>query len=135
MLAVSVIVLALGGVAYGGGSSLRLAGPGSNRLGATFSYTISGSATGAADYLLAWEQLYPRSGCASTYAAESTRAFVPARYGISLETARPVAHGRNFSVVARFNAVNPGKHGLCAYLISLETATTYAHTAAWWTNH
>ena len=135
VLAVTVIVLALGAVAYGAGSSLRLTGPGSNKLGTAFSYRIAGSATGAADYVVAWEQLYPRSGCASTYAAESTRAFLPATYGIGLETATSVARGRNFSVVARFNAVNPGKHGLCAYLIRLETGNTYAHAAAWWTNH
>jgi len=131
---VTVIVLVLAGVAYGAGSSLRLTGPGSNKLGTTFSYTISGSATGAADYIVAWEQLYRRSGCAGTYAAESTRAFLPARYGIGLETATSVAKGRTFSVLARFNAVNRGTHGLCAYLISLETGNTYAHAAAWWTN-
>jgi hypothetical protein len=99
-----------------------------------FSDKISGSATGAADYLVAWEQLHPRAGCASTYAAESTRAFLPSTNGLGLETDRPVTQGRNFSVVARFNAVNTGKHGMCSYLINLDMGNTYADAAAWWTN-
>ena len=134
MLAAGILVLVLSAVAYGAAGPLAITGPHSNKLGTAFSDRISGSATGAADYVVAWEQLYPRSGCASTYAAESTRAFLPSVYGLGLETATPVTRGRSFSIVARFNAVNPGEHGLCAYLISLETGNTYAHAATWWTN-
>ena len=135
MLGVALLVLAFSAVAYGAGNSLTLTGPRSNKLQTYFKYTIAGVAAGAADYVVAWEQLYPRAGCASTYAAESTRAFLPATYAIALETASPVARGSTFSLVARFHAVNPGEHGICAYVISLETGETYAHAGAWWTNH
>jgi hypothetical protein len=133
-LGVTVLVLAFSAVADGAGSSLKLTGPRSNKLGTRFSYTISGYAAGAGDYVVAWEQLYPRSGCAGTYAAESARAFLPSTYGIGLETATSVRPGSSFSIGAAFHAVNPGQHRLCAYLISLETGATYAHAAAWWTN-
>jgi hypothetical protein len=134
VLGVALLVLTLSAVAYGAGSSLKLAGPRSNKLQTDFKYVISGVAAGAADFVVAWEQLYPRGGCASTYAAESTRAFLPATYAIALETASPVAQGRTFSLVARFHAVNRGEHGICAYAISLQTGDTYAHAGAWWTN-
>ena len=67
-----------------GGSSLRLSGPTSNKLGAAFEYTISGAAVSPANYVVAWEQFYPQSGCANTYAAESTRVFLPNTYGLTL---------------------------------------------------
>jgi hypothetical protein len=75
LVVVSVLGLALGAVAYGAGSSLKLKGPTSNELSTNFSYKISGYAAAAADYVVAWEQLDRRSGCATTNAAESTRAF------------------------------------------------------------
>jgi hypothetical protein len=53
LLGVTAVVLAFVTVALGAGSSIRLTGPSSNKLGTTFSYTISGSATGAADYIVA----------------------------------------------------------------------------------
>src|ERR1700733_9966213 len=93
LVIVTVLALALVAAAYGAGSSLELKGPTSNELGTTFSYKISGYAAAAADYVVAWEQLYPRSGCATTYAAKSTRAFLPATYGTALETATPVKPG------------------------------------------
>jgi len=135
VLGVIVVALALVAVAHGAGNALTVTGPRSNKLGTTFTYDIAGSAVGGADYLVGWEQLHPRSGCASTYAAESTRMFLPSMYDIALETARPVTPNSSFSTVAHFNAVNPGEHGLCVYLISVETGDTYAHVAAWWTNH
>ena len=135
LIVATAAALAFSAVTYAAANSLKLAGPHSNRLGTTFSYKISGYAAGAADFLVAWEQLNPRAGCASTYAAESARGFLPATYGTGLETAVPVKHGSRVSTVARFNAVNPGEHGLCAYLISVETGDTYAHASAWWTNH
>ena len=137
IVALALVVLALGlaAASYGAGNSLALTGPTSNKLGVIFRYRISGFATGAADYVVAWEQLHPRSGCAATYAAESARGFLPSTYGIGLETATRVKQGTEFSIGAPFHAVNPGEHGLCAYLIGLKSARTYAHAAAWWTNH
>jgi hypothetical protein len=135
LVVATVAALVFSAVTYAAANSLKLTGPHSNRLGTTFSYKITGYAAGAADFLVAWEQLNPHAGCASTYAAESARGFLPTTYGTGLETAVPVKHGSRVSIVARFHAVNPGEHGLCAYLISLETGDTYAHASVWWTNH
>jgi hypothetical protein len=113
-------------------SSLSLSGPKTNRYGTDFTYTISGTANSPADYLVAWEQYYPASGCAATYAAESARTFLPATYGITLWMNRSVS-GR-YSALARFGAEHLGKHGMCAYLINLSTGDTYAYGGAFWTN-
>jgi hypothetical protein len=115
-----------------GGSSLVLRGPKTNKYGSDFDYTISGTASGAADYLVAWEQYYPQSGCASTYAAESTRTFLPDTYGLTLWLNRSVSG--SYSALAEFGASHLGKHGMCAYLINLSTGDTYAHGGAFWTN-
>lgn len=116
---------------HSGGSSLKLSGPKTNKAGSSFSYTISGTASGSANYIVAWEQYYPQKGCATTYAAESTRAFLPS-YSLSLITNQAVSHG--YSVRESFAAIHPGKHGMCAYLINLTTADTYAYGGAFWTN-
>ena len=115
------------------GSSLRLRGPTSNKLGAAFEYTISGAAVSPANYVVAWEQFYPQSGCANTYAAESTRVFLPNTYGLTLFENKSVSH--NYSIVEQFGADHVGKHGICAYLIDLATGDTYAYAGAFWTNH
>jgi len=115
-----------------GGDSLRLSGPKTNKLDASFSYTISGMASGSANYLVAWEQYYPQSGCAKTYAAESTRVFLPYTYGLTLFLSKSVSE--NFSASESFAALHPGKHGMCAYLISLASGDTYAYAGAFWTN-
>lgn len=114
-------------------NSLHVSGPTSNTLGHNFNEQISGYAKGAANFVVAWEQYYPHSGCATTYAAESTRAFFPSTWGLSLWIDQSV-HGK-YSLTARFGAANPGRHGLCAYLINVATGTTYAHGSIFWTNH
>jgi hypothetical protein len=114
------------------GSSLKLSGPKTNKFGTDFDYTISGAASGAANYLVAWEQYDPQKGCATTYAAESTRAFLPSTYGLTLWLNRPVSG--SYSVRAAFGAAHLGKHGMCAYLINLTTGDTYAYGGAFWTN-
>jgi len=116
-----------------GGNSLKLSGPTSNKIGASFKYSISGTAVSPADYVVAWEQYYPQAGCASTYAAESTRAFLPDTYGVTLFEDRSVSH--TYSMVEQFGADHVGKHGICAYLIDLATGDTYAHAGQFWTNH
>ncbi|MGD0982485.1 MAG: hypothetical protein ABSA65_01550 [Acidimicrobiales bacterium] len=115
------------------GSSLRLSGPTSNKMGSAFKYTISGTALSPADYVVAWEQFYPQEGCATTYAAESTRTFLPDTYGLTLFENRSVSH--NYSIVEEFGADHLGKHGICAYLIDLTTGDTYAYAGQFWTNH
>ena len=71
-------------------------------MGANFNYTISGSASGSANYLVAWEQFYPQRGCASTYAGESVRAYFSATYGLTLLMNRSVSG--NYSVLEQFGA-------------------------------
>ena len=117
---------------HSGGSSLELNGPKTNKLGTDFKYVISGRADSPANYLVAWEQYYPQRGCAATYAAESTRTFLPSTYGLTLWLNRPVSG--NYSVIAAFGAAHPGEHGMCAYLISLTTGDTYAYGGAFWDN-
>ncbi|MGO9962942.1 MAG: hypothetical protein ACLPUG_05860 [Acidimicrobiales bacterium] len=118
---------------HSAGSSLKLNGPTSNKLGKPFEYTISGTAVGPANYVVAWEQFYPQGGCASTYAAESTRVYLPNTYGLTLFENRSVS--QNYSMVEHFGADHVGKHGVCAYLIDLATGNTYAYAGQFWTNH
>jgi hypothetical protein len=118
---------------HSAGNSLRLSGPKSNKMGSDFNYTISGTASSPANYVVAWEQFYPNGGCASTYLEESTRAFLPDTYGLTLWVNRTVSH--NYSLLAQFGAAHLGKHGVCAYLINLTTGDTYAYAGAFWTNH
>ncbi|MGA3352033.1 MAG: hypothetical protein ABSD85_02465 [Acidimicrobiales bacterium] len=113
------------------GSSLKLTGPKTNKMGAGFVYKISGTAKGAANFVVAWEQFYEQSGCAKTYAAESTRAFQPS-YAVTLFLDEAVSH--SFSTREDFYAEHSGKHGICAYLINLSTGDTYASAGAFWTN-
>jgi hypothetical protein len=120
-------------VAVAVSNSLHVSGPTSNKLGAPFNEEISGYAKGAANFVAAWEHYYPHSGCAATYAAESTRAFLPNTYGLTLWVDQSV-HGK-YSITAQFGAANLGKHGMCAYLISLPSGNTYAHGGIFWTNH
>lgn len=117
---------------HSGGATLNLKGPKTNKMGANFNYTISGSASGSANYLVAWEQFYPQRGCASTYAAESVRAYFSATYALTLLTDRTVSG--NYSVLEQFGAEHAGKHGMCAYLISSTTGATYAWGGAFWNN-
>jgi len=49
-----------------------------------------------------------------------------------LVTNQAVSHA--YSIREGFAAVHPGKHGMCAYLINLTTADTYAYGGAFWTN-
>jgi len=51
---------------HSGGSSLKLSGPKTNKAESSFTYTISGTANGPANYIVAWEQYYPQKGCATT---------------------------------------------------------------------
>jgi hypothetical protein len=134
----SVAVMSTAGVmtsATAAGNSLQLSGPASNVMGQNFNYVISGDATGPANHIVAWEQVNKQSGCATTYAAESTRAILqPAGlYGVYLWDNQAVAG--TYSVTARFGAAHLGVHGICAYLINLSTGVTYAHGGAFWTNH
>ena len=94
--------------------------------------------------MVAWEQFIPGPGCASTYAAESTRDLSGNNFEITmwrLETpggfgaTGRVASGSHYSFLARFGAANAGKHGICAYLINLATGNTYADAGAFWVNH
>ncbi len=121
--------------AQAAGNSLHLSGPASNVMGQNFNYVIRGDATGPANHIVAWEQVNKLSGCATTYAAESTRAILqPASlYGVYLWNNQSVAG--SYSVTAHFGAAHLGVHGICAYLIDLSTGATYAYGGAFWNNH
>ena len=130
----AVVAIALApAIALAASNSLKVTGPTSNTLGTNFNEQISGYAKGGANFVVAWEQYSPRSGCAATYAAESTRAFFPGTWGLTVWTHQSVSG--KYSITARFGAVNPGRHGLCAYLINVSTGATYAHASIFWTNH
>lgn len=117
---------------HASGPSLTMTGPKTNKLGADFSYTISGQASASANYLVVWEQVYPVKGCADTYAGESVRGFFSSTYDTALFTNRSVTG--TYKVTEALYARNPGKHGLCAYLISSTTGATYAAGGAFWDN-
>lgn len=114
--------------------SLHVSGPTSNLMGANFTETITGVASGPANYVAAWEQFYKHTGCASTFAQESVRAFATTQWGLTAWLGRSVGAG-HYSLPAHFGARNPGTHGMCAYLINASTGTTYAHGSIWWNNH
>jgi hypothetical protein len=133
-----LIVMAAGlgvaGPAGASGNSMRVAGPATNPMATNFNYVISGTAVGAANRVVAWEQYNKVNGCAPTFAAESVRAeFAPSStYGLTVWTNQAVSG--TYSVTAAFGAVNPGVHGVCAYLINYTTGQTYAHAGAFWNN-
>jgi hypothetical protein len=103
-------------------------------MGSDFNYVLSGSASGPANRVVAWEQAEKASGCAATFAAEASRAlFQPTSiYELTVWTNRAVSG--SYSVTAAFGARNLGVHGICAYLINYTTGETYAHAGAFWTN-
>jgi len=124
----------LPGTASASTYTLHVSGPISNLMGVNFNETISGVTASPANYVVAWEQFYKHTGCASTFAQESTRAFFSTTWGLTAWLAKPVSPG-HYSAVARFGARNLGTHGMCAYLINISTGTTYAHSSIWWNNH
>jgi len=134
-IAVATVPAAISGSASASGSTLHVSGATSNLMHTNFKETISGFAVSPANYVVAFEQFYKHSGCATTFAAESTRSFFPRIWGLTNWLARPVSAGHHYSVVAAFGAQNLGTHGMCAYLINLSTGATYAHGQIWWNNH
>jgi hypothetical protein len=129
--ATSLVVLT-GGPASASAHTISLSGPTSNTLNTPFTYTITGHAGGPADYVVAYEQFHKHAGCASTYLVESTRVFQK-KYSASLFKNHKVSG--HYSLKVHFGAANPGRHGLCGYLINLNSGKTYAHAGAWWVNH
>lgn len=135
ILVVAVVAtLALAGPASAGGNTMTASGPATNTMGSDFNYVISGSASGPANRVVAWEQAEKASGCAPTFAAEAARElFQPTSlYELTVWTNRAVSG--SYSVTAAFGARNLGVHGICAYLINYTTGQTYAHAGAFWTN-
>ena len=126
-------LLISGTIALATVNSMRISGPTSNKLGQDFNETITGNATGGANFVIAWEQYYKNAGCASTYAAESTRTYQGSRYETTLWLDSSVSG--HYTRVAEFGAAHAGVHGMCAYLINLNTGVTFAHAGVWWNNH
>ncbi len=111
-----------------GSGAIHVKGPTRNAFHTRFKEAVSGSAHGAANYVISGEQLNPAGGCASTYTAESAKAD-----WMRWPTGTGNVHG-GFSLVARFYAKNHGKHGICSYLINRATNQTYAHAGLFWRN-
>jgi hypothetical protein len=131
LAAALALLFASSTAAYAADNSLKLSGAAKNTLGQNFNWTISGVAGGDANRVVAYEQFYKRSGCASTYLAERGR-LSKSSYAVTLWLSH-AAHG-HYSVVAAFGADHAGVHGICAYLINRRTGQTYAHAGAWWDN-
>jgi hypothetical protein len=115
-------------------NKLVITGPTANLFQTFFSETVSGYATGPANYVISGEQLNPAGGCASTFVAELHKPDF-GLWGRSRNRpggTRPV-HG-SFSTVARFWARNHSEHGICSYLINSKTRRTYAYASRWWNN-
>lgn len=111
-----------------GRNRIGVRGPTANALNTSFNETVFGCATGRANYVISAEQRSPAGGCASTYRAEVRR---------SDFSQWPTGTGRvrgRFSLVANFDAHNPGTHGICSYLVNRTTKQTYAHAGRFWTN-
>jgi hypothetical protein len=135
VLPIAALALAASAVAaLAATDSLVLTGPHTNRLGQNFNYSIDGYAGPQANRVIAWEQFYRRSGCATTYTAESARVHQSALYGLTQWIDAAVSPDSTYSLIARFGARNAGQHGICAYLINSSTGQTYAHDGAWWVN-
>ncbi|HTX09959.1 MAG TPA: hypothetical protein VME22_15170 [Solirubrobacteraceae bacterium] len=131
LAAALALLVASSTTAYAADNSLKLSGAAKNQLGQNFNWTISGFAGGAANRVVAYEQFYKKSGCASTYAAEKGRVSKPS-YAVTLWLSRSVhAH---YSLVAEFGADHAGVHGICAYLINRLSGQTYEHAGGWWDN-
>ncbi len=116
--------------ASGGSGTISIHGPTQNAYDSNFNETITGTASGGANYVIAGEQLNPAGGCASTVAGEAAKG--PLDW-MQWPTGNGPVHGQ-FSLVARFYAANGGRHGMCAYLVNRTTSQVYASASQWWTN-
>lgn len=115
-------------------NTVGITGPTKNLFHTYFNETVSGYATGSANFVISGEQLYPAGGCASTYRLESHKG----DWGLwGTRPSRPggtgFVHG-HFTTVARFWARNHNEHGICSYLVNRGTLKTYAHASRWWNN-
>jgi hypothetical protein len=115
----------------GGGSgrgTIGIRGPTKNRYHASFNEVVSGTASGAADYVASFEQTPPGGGCASTFLGERGR-----RSATAWPTGTGSVHG-HFRLVARFYARNHLSHAICSYLINVSSGHTFARAALFWKN-
>jgi hypothetical protein len=120
-----------GGAASGGGKgsgTMAISGPTHNLFHVSFSEVVTGTAGGAANYVVSGEQLGWTPRCASTLLTEQRR---PG--WIQWPTGTGPVHG-TFRLVALFYSRNHLKHGICSYLVNSSTKHTYAHAARYWSN-
>ena len=128
VVAWSAAGVALSGATVVGGGSISVHGPSKNVYHTYFNETVTGSATGAANYVISGEQLNPSGGCATSYRLEATRTD-----WYQWPTGTGAVHGA-YRLVARFWARNHAEHGICTYLVNRTTRATYAHAALFWNN-
>jgi hypothetical protein len=117
----------LGASALAVGSSIALKGPHENKYGTPFHYTVSGRASGAANYAYGWEVPYSRA-CANSYKAEAKRGTK------TLFVSRALARNKRFTFVVEFFARNLARHRFCVYVVNKRTAKTLARAETTWRN-
>lgn len=117
-----------GGVGGRGSGRLKIKGPTRNAFGVRFNQVITGTASGAANEVISGEQLGWTPRCATTLAAEQSRATWK-----QWPTGTGPVH-KKFRLVARFLARNHLKHAICSYLVNRVTKQTYAYAANYWSN-
>jgi hypothetical protein len=127
-LASALALSCLAGAGLAAASSIALKGPHVNKYGTPFHYTASGSTSGAANYVYAWEVPYSPA-CAHTYKAESKRR------SKSLFVRKTLAKHKRFSFTIEFFARNVARHRFCAYVINRRTGRTLAHAETTWRNY
>lgn len=111
-----------------GHGAISITGPTHNAYHVSFNMVITGTASGAANYVASFEQTPPGGGCAATYVAERA---------LSSATPWPTGTGSvhgPFHLVARFYSRNHLSHAICSYLINRSTRQTYAEASHLWSN-
>jgi hypothetical protein len=111
-----------------GKNTIKVSGPTANVFHHYFNETVSGNATGNANFVISGEQLNPAGGCSSTYTAERAKSD-----WYQWPTGTGAVHGK-FSMMAKFYARNHKKHGICSYLLNSGTDQTFAHASRFWNN-
>ena len=114
--------------AVAGSGTISIHGPTNNAYQVHFNETITGTASGGANYVISGEQTSQLGGCASTYLEEFGKSD-----WVRWPTGTGAVHG-HFTLVAKFYAQNHNKHAICSYLTNKTTKQTYAYASHFWSN-
>ncbi len=120
-------LLLFAAVALAASNKLHVSAPKSVKLGSSYTVTVSGNASGNANFVVGWERANVK--CKKNYDKEYHFLGNPTSASISM----PVSG--HFSQGLTFTAQHKGKGYLCAYLINQTTTHTYKHATAHWKEH